>query len=366
MNIKTKGLYIHVPFCERKCEYCGFYSFPMDEKERETKCIEILEEVKRKKHECKSNEIIDTVFIGGGTPSLLTCRQIISLMDAVYDNFPIQTDAEITIELNPNSTDEEKLKTYKSCGINRLSIGVQSFDNTLLKTLGRLHDAAEAEKIYRLARKTGFKNINLDLMFAIAGQNIKIWEETLNKTISLKPEHISFYSLQIEEGTPFYKAYKDGSLPFVSDELMNKMYLKASTMLKEAGYLHYEISNAAKAGYFCRHNMKYWTMHDFIGVGDGACGFVDGIRYENGKERKKESLEESMSIFCFTALRTSDGIDKKAFKKRFCVDIEEVFPEALKSISQYEKDGFVSVTDEYIRLTEKGFLISNDLMCEFV
>lgn len=381
---KSLGLYIHIPFCERKCSYCSFLSFPLEKNEMK-KYIDVLcEEIRDNGKVLSSEFYVDTVFIGGGTPSLLEPTEIKRLMETVYESFEITMDAEITIESNPNSLDDIKLYTYLKNGINRLSMGVQSFDDDILNMLGRVHDKQRAINTFEMARKAGFKNINIDLMFAVPGQGQEQWLDTLREAINLSPEHISFYSLQIEEGTKFYKAYKNETLPFVSDEIMNEMYIKATDML-EKEYIHYEISNCAKEGYQCRHNMKYWTMNDYLGLGLGASGYVNGFRFKNPDdmniwmqmvteknagfddvEISEETVEEAMSVFCFTALRTKDGIDLNLFKKKFGQSFWNVYEDKKIFINTEEEKGNIVVDDNSIALTKKGFLVSNKIMCEFV
>lgn len=381
---KSLGLYIHIPFCERKCSYCSFLSFPLEKNEM-TKYIDVLcEEIRDNGKVLSSEFYVDTVFIGGGTPSLMNHQEIARLMETVYESFEITMDAEITIESNPNSLDDIKLYTYLKNGINRLSMGVQSFDDDILNMLGRVHDKQRAINAFEMARKAGFKNINIDLMFAVPGQGQEQWLDTLREAISLSPEHISFYSLQIEEGTKFYKAYKNETLPFVSDEIMNEMYIKATDML-EKEYVHYEISNCAKEGYQCRHNMKYWTMKDYLGLGLGASGYVNGFRFKNPDDMNiwmqmvteknagfddveiiEETVEEAMSVFCFTALRTKDGIDLNLFKKKFGQFFWDVYEDKKIFINTEEEKGNIVVDDNSIALTKKGFLVSNEIMCEFI
>ncbi len=383
--MKKLGLYIHIPFCERKCSYCGFLSFPlMGENIKEyvnNLCLEIKNEGKR----YKEKYIVDTVFIGGGTPSLLTTDMIKQIMNTLKESFNIDENAEISIESNPNSLSFEKLKCYKEYGINRLSMGVQSFDDKILKKLGRVHDKSTAINAFKLARKSGFDNINIDIMFAVEDQNEKIWAETLGEVLLLEPEHISFYSLQIEEGTEYYDRYKNENLNVPSDEVMNRMYEYAVNTIKNAKYDHYEISNCSKIGYNCRHNLKYWNMDDYLALGLGASGYIDGCRYKNPDDLKiyeamvkenweiyrkpefeKESLEDSMSIYCFTSLRTNKGIDFKYFKERYGKDFMEVYKNKRVFIYREIENGNFIMTKDHLKLSEKGILVSNDLMCEFV
>lgn len=384
-NGKNTGLYIHIPFCERKCDYCGFLSFPMTEKEREIYVDYIIKEIYQKGRYYQSRrKNIDTIFIGGGTPSLLTEKQITDILKAVDESFKTDENAEITLESNPNSLTEEKCGYFYKAGINRLSIGIQSFNDDVLEALNRIHDSEQAVAAFKNARKAGFDNINIDLMFGVPGQDMDIWENTLQKALALEPEHISFYGLQIEPETVYYERYKREELPCVSDAVSDRMYLKACEVLKNAGYIHYEISNAAKPKKVCRHNLKYWNMEDFIAVGPGASAYVDGYRSENPADlqkwrnsvaegnicsidpAEKETINDAMAVFCFTALRTVYGIDTEKFKKVFGQDFYDVFADAEHILKDYEKEGYLIFRDGHIVLTEKGFLISNEIMCEFV
>lgn len=385
-NKKNIGLYIHIPFCERKCDYCGFLSFPMKETERST-CIDfLLKELKQRGNKPYiQDKTVDTVFIGGGTPSLLSGSQMDQLLTTIKESYNLAEDTEITCEANPNSLTYDKLKDFKSSGINRLSIGIQSFNDEVLKALGRLHNSEQGITAFKEARRAGFNNINIDIMFALPNQDMSLWKDTLNQAVSLEPEHISFYGLQIEENTPFYERYKNDNLNCVDDKEADRMYLSACEVLKTNGFEHYEISNAAKPGYRCRHNLKYWDMSYFAAVGPGASGYIDGFRYENPSVIKtwkdkikdghiadlnikdKENIKDTMSVFCFTSLRTSDGIDTKEFEKKFGLSIFKAFPNIENIIYNYVNNGLINISsDGHITLTEEGFLKSNDFMCEFV
>ena len=384
MNNKL-GLYIHIPFCERKCNYCSFLSFPLGENTRREYVDVLIEEIKNNGKVLGNDFVVDTVFIGGGTPSLLEPELIGKILDTVREYFNLDSDVEITMESNPNSLDELKLMRYRKYGINRLSIGIQSFDDKVLKTLGRVHNSYQAVKAYYAARNAGFENINIDLMFGIPGQNEAVWHETMEKAIELNPDHISFYSLQIEEGTPFYNDYKNEKLPFVENSLMDNMYNMAVKRFKDAGYVHYEISNTSKKGKSCRHNIKYWKLEPFLGFGAGASSYINGFRCENpddlehwkslvlsndaGYEEVEihtETREEAMSVFVFTGLRMVEGIDLNLFKDKFDVSFESVYKEKMEYLKNMENEGYLEMSKDRIRLTEKGILISNDIMCEFV
>lgn len=329
--------------------------------------------------------IVDTVFIGGGTPSLLKPNHIKRIMNELKSGFEIDKNAEISIESNPNSLDLHKLDTYLKSGINRLSMGIQSFDNDVLKKIGRIHDVKTAIDAYKMARNAGFDNINIDLMFALPDQNKEIWQETLKIAFSLEPEHISFYSLQIEENTEFYNRYKNDNLNVPSDKIADEMYQMALNMIKANNYNHYEISNCSKNGYSCRHNVKYWQLDDYLAFGLGASGYIDGLRYKNSDDIKTwelevknktpidkkeesfiESIEDAMAVFCFTALRTEKGIDFAKFHKRFGQSFFSVYKDKKDFIDKEVLKGNMILTEYNLKLTENGILISNDLMCEFV
>ncbi len=377
---KKTGIYIHIPFCEKKCNYCGFYSHQGAIADIDEYISLVVAEIEQKGRAYAAKREADTIFIGGGTPSVLKPEHIKKIFDALYKNFNVDSNAEITIEVNPNSISKEKLKIYKDCKINRLSIGAQSFDDILLKKLGRLHKENDTKSAFNLAREEGFKNINLDLMFGIPNQTTEAFEKTLDEAIKLNPEHISCYSLQIEQNTPFYEKYKYGKLSIPNDNMTEQMYMLAIDKLKNAGYAQYEISNFAKKGMECKHNLKYWQMEDFIGIGATACGYIDGYRYENDKGEKycdivinkpenisdKEQKSEAMSIFCFTSLRLTSGLNTAKFEERFGLSLGEAFPGINNIIREYNKKGYLVVDDNFIRLTTLGFLHSNEIMCEFV
>ena len=376
-NKEKLGIYIHIPFCQRKCNYCGFLSFVSKEEERASYVNALVEKIGKWSERVRNQYIVDTVFIGGGTPSLLNEREIKDIMSAIKNGFCLDADAEITIESNPNSLTLEKLKCYLDNGINRLSIGIQSLNQNILDTLGRIHSADEGKKAYYLAREAGFKNINLDLMFAISGQTKEIFRNTLNEVIEMGPDHISFYSLQIEEGTKFYDDYKNEKYEFISDEIMNEMYLEATDILKNARYDKYEISNAAKDGKVCRHNLKYWSMAPFLGIGLGASGYFQGVRYEETSdfqkwlkedfpEGEKESIEDQMSTYVITGMRRAKGISEDEFYNLYGKHLKDVYGPLIPYLKDQEKEGNLIFKDGVLKFTDKGMLVSNDILCEFV
>ena len=380
------GLYIHIPFCESKCKYCGFLSKANESEEQIEKYVKyLISEIEINCESVSDSYYVDSIFIGGGTPSMLKPGQIKDIMEAVKSNFYVTKNAEITIESNPNSLDEIKLKTYLNAGINRISIGVQSLDNDVLKTIGRVHNRDEAIAAIKLAKTIGFENINIDLMFGLPDQSYENWINTLSEAIELKPNHISFYTLQLEEDTPFYKAYKEGAIDLPEESLNNKMYHSAIKILKENGFNHYEISNSAKGGYECLHNLKYWSMAEYMGIGLGASSFMRGYRAKNvtdieefydhideeyssldATEFHKETIEEAYGIYVFTGLRTTEGINLELFQENFGKSFEDVFPEKLDYIKKLAEDGYVIYDSAVFALTEKGIDISNQIMCEFV
>lgn len=375
------GLYLHIPFCVRKCKYCDFLSFGCTDKNIFTEYANALMlEIKIKSQSWHFREV-DSIYIGGGTPSLLSEWDIGKIIDCLHEYFNVQRDAEITIEANPATLSDEKLERYLRKGINRLSLGVQSFENSVLETLGRIHNKNDAFYSFQRAKKAGFDNINLDIMFGIPGQSMKMWKDTVRQCIFSKPSHISLYSLQIEEGTEFYKMYKDGVLEAVPDLIDREMYHTALKMIKSAGYDHYEISNCALSGYKSRHNMKYWSYDEYVGIGLGASSFVDGSRYKNCskmhdyiKAIKEKAIpvdinsvenytkREEMGIFVFTGLRKSEGISLEEFRRIFKENFFDVYSK--KILSKYR--GLLILTGDRLYLTEQGMDISNSIMMEFL
>ena len=369
---KPLGLYIHIPFCAAKCPYCGFYSKPpaAGESPEETagKRREYVKRVIEDTKELGPGRIVDTVYIGGGTPSILAPELIEDILEAARESFEVCSDAEISIEVNPGTVTGEKLKTYRKAGINRLSIGCQSLDDKVLKDLGRIHTAAQFKETFRLARGAGFENISCDLMFSVPGCTEEIWRETVRELVNMAPEHISFYSLQIEEGTVFYDRYRRGEFDEAPDETDRKMYHEALSILRDAGYVQYEISSAAKPGFQCRHNIKYWTLAEYIGIGDLASSYIDGKRMTNPPfyEYHENTAADDMSEYVFTGLRMNDGIGLDDFRKRFGRGLFEAFPEGKRELAPFVREGDVSMEGGRIKITEKGFDISNKIMAIFV
>ena len=352
----------------------------------------LIAEIHGRSAQFKAAYTIDTVFIGGGTPSLVSGSEIEKMIDAAAVSFDIDKKAEITIESNPDSLTPGKLSAYRSCGINRISMGFQSMDDRVLRAAGRVHDSAQARKAYDMARKAGFDNINTDLMFALPQQDERSWDETLAEIIDMDPEHVSFYSLQLERNTPLYEDYKNGRTEIADDDSDRRMYHHACRRLEAAGYEHYEISNSAKRGYMCRHNLKYWRLEEFLGLGLGASSYtrgpssgICGSRYMNTenistylklvadkewpvemKSYHTDDMKESMAVYTFTSLRTKEGVDTADFKKRFGCGFFEAYRAKAEKIRDYEKRGLLKATADRISLTEHGIDVSNDIMSEFV
>lgn len=379
---KTLELYIHIPFCVRKCKYCDFLSEPQDEWTREQYVEALVREIDA--HRCKrETHEVSTIFVGGGTPSVLTASQMKQIFDAVGKSFCIRKDAEITLEANPGTVSEEKLRMYRECGINRLSFGLQSANNEELRLLGRIHTYEEFEENFRLARKYGFDNINVDLISAIPRQTMESFEETLSTVISLKPEHISSYSLIIEEETPFFEMYGEGG-PFEEElpeeEEERRMYYRTDELLTAAGYHRYEISNYAKPGKECRHNLGYWDRVDYLGLGLGSASLMNHRRFRNTedlryymrqsafieslqKEQNELTLQEEMEEFMFLGLRKMEGISEDDFRVNFKQHIEDVYG---KQIEKLVREGLLSHHGGRIFLTKQGIDVSNYVFAEFL
>ncbi len=381
---KNLGIYLHIPFCMKKCHYCDFLSAPADENTKERYIEALKKEIFLYREDLKEN-IISTIFLGGGTPSLLKEKQIKEILDAIFETYFIKKGAEITIEANPETLTKEKLKIYKEAGINRLSIGLQSTEEEQLKRLGRIHTYEKFLESYTLAREVGFENINVDLMSALPFQTKEEWEETLRKIVNLnpKPEHISAYSLIIEEGTTFFKIKEQLSFP--DEEEDRQMYWKTKEFLEREGYHRYEISNYALPEKESRHNQTYWTLGEYLGLGLGAASYWNGSRFKNTEnlqeyfaffennmikelsELQKEvhilSKEEKMEEFMFLGLRRMKGISEKRFLNLFQKDIIEVYREKIEKGVQI---GVLWRKDGRIGLTERGIDISNMVLTEFL
>lgn len=373
------GIYIHIPFCVKKCNYCAFLSGPAGPEVRQEYVNHLIKEIRLRSREVPE---ADTIYFGGGTPSLLTPEQIGRILEEVRSAFQISEDAEVTLEANPGTLTAESLEGYRKTGINRLSMGVQSMDDRRLRYLGRIHTAEEVRRDVKMAREVGFRNINLDLVFAIPGTGVSDALEDLEAIAALEPEHISFYSLQLEEGTSFFRDFEAGKLREVPDETDREMYHRGIQALREKGYRHYEISNFARPGCESRHNSKYWNMAEYVGLGLGASSYTGHRRTVNETDLKvySETLDrgelafmeihenseaDDISEAVFTGLRREEGVryrDILGSEAAFW----EYFREALPEARAYEAGGFLEMDDEGLRLTERGIDISNGIMALFV
>lgn len=417
MNKRELELYIHIPFCARKCAYCDFLSFAAPERVYRDYMDKLLEEICGQGPNFQEYRV-STIFVGGGTPSILPADLIMELFATLAENFDISPDAEVTMEANPGTLTMEKLEVYRQSGVNRLSIGLQSADDKELKYLGRIHSYDSFLKSYQRARQAGFKNINVDLMSALPGQDVQSWKNTLKKVMMLKPEHISAYSLIIEEGTPFYERFgepecgkaaracaqqktstdKEAAAPKTAAEVASRaavmtlpdlpdedtdreMYHLTKEMMAAHGYERYEISNYAKDGYECRHNIGYWTGVEYLGLGLGASSYTYGYRYHNtedlqeylslnlyeggaaARDIEELSLEDKMEEFMFVGLRMMKGVSGSEFLERFGQNMWNVYGDSLKKL---EKQGLIEVEAPMVRLTELGIDVSNAVLSEFL
>lgn len=377
------GIYIHIPFCKQKCYYCDFVSYS-------NKCSEVKEYIESLKKEIEefdfSNYKVTSIYIGGGTPSYIDSIYIVEILSELKEKLKCNLiefkDIEITIEVNPGTVDTKKLNDYKKSGINRLSIGLQSTKNDILKKIGRIHTYQEFLEIYKLAREIGFKNINIDLMIGIPGQKIEDLKNTLQDIIKLEPEHISVYSLIIEENTPIEKMLENGEIKLPDEDLERNMYWYVKNTLELNGYNHYEISNFAKLGKESRHNLNCWNQEEYIGFGVAAHSYLNGIRFsntinveeyiqhlENNRKEENIQIEESQSLedkkneFMMLGFRKIQGVDIARFKEKFIDNPIFLYRENLNKLVE---EGLIEVDLNHIKLTNKGIDLANLVFEEFV
>ena len=378
-NTKPIGLYIHIPFCRQKCLYCDFPSWAGKEGQMQGYTDALTQEIRKRATEYTDRKVV-SVFFGGGTPTTLTIPMLEQLMQAVLEYWDVAEDAEITTEANPGTLDREMADVLKKMGFNRLSMGVQAWQNRLLKSLGRIHSIEMFLENFKVVREAGFDNVNTDLMFALPNQTMEDWQETVKNIVSLNPEHISAYSLIIEEGTPFYDRYERGELRPADEELDRKMYCWAVGYLAEQGYAQYEISNFAKKGRQSRHNRIYWQAEEYLGMGLGSHSYMEGERFHNiydlqeyiradgevsllKKDVEIITREDALAEFMFLGLRLTEGVSFDRFRERFGEEMKNIYG------SQIEKlvaDGLLAEDKKGIRLTERGTDISNVVFEEFL
>lgn len=375
------GLYIHVPFCLQKCRYCDFTSYPYSQAAAKDYLTALLTEIKLYSSYLEAAEKdISSLFFGGGTPTCLPVEDLKEIMICIKSLFRLAPECEITVEANPGTIDATGLYELRRMGVNRLSIGVQSLSDGLLEILGRIHNAAQAVEAVRLARQAGFENINIDLIYGVPGQTLAVWQETLERTVDFEPEHIATYGLQLEEGTPLKRFVALGEMKACPEELELVMYHTAIRLLKKSGYRHYEISNFARPGRECVHNLVYWLNLSYLGLGPAAHSYFRWERYANERELEKYrsrlmrgelpvadreaiTVETEMSETMFLGLRLLQGIDLTVFKRRFNLLAEDVYrPE----IERLTKDGLVEIDGGYLHLTERGLPLANRVFLEFI
>lgn len=375
--MKEIGIYIHIPFCIKKCEYCDFVSY-CNKKEYVPQYINALK--KEIKNNINKEYKITTIYIGGGTPSSIEENYIADIIETIKLNMNDEDlknfeNIEVTIEVNPGTVNKEKLQVYKKIGINRLSIGLQETHNELLKSIGRIHTYEEFIKTYKLARKIGFNNINVDLMIALPNQTIQDIKENLEKITKLNPEHISVYSLILEEGTPFYNKYNENKIKLPDEELERNMYWYVKNTLENNGYMHYEISNFSKKGFESKHNMNCWNQEEYLGFGVAAHSYNNRIRYSNTKSieeyikgsnkiiHEEQTLEDMQKEYMLLGLRKIEGINIQKFKNKFAQNPIFIFKEQLNKLVDEE---LIIVDGNEIKLTNKGLDLANIVWEEFV
>jgi oxygen-independent coproporphyrinogen-3 oxidase len=424
--MKSISIYIHIPFCVKKCQYCDFLSAPADSRTQEVYLRALKQEIREQAARYREYEV-QTVFIGGGTPTAVPCENLCEVLKTVFSFYRMNPHAEISMEANPGTVTKEALLSYRKAGINRISIGLQSADDVELKLLGRIHTYRDFQQTYRWAQEAGFTNINLDIMSALPGQSVENYKKTLETVLSLKPQHISAYSLIVEEGTPFYEKYgqeseklqatgeKQPDLP--SEEEEREMYALTEKLLAAAGYHRYEISNYALPGRECRHNLVYWKRGNYVGFGLGAASMVENVRFENIREMQeylaeyagmpdaepvfaevaqgdKQALsneqefslredthseneqelsirenvhplspQEQMEETMFLGLRLTEGVSKAEFHRQFGVSMEQIYGEVIRKNTA---KGLLIDEAGYVCLTREGMDLSNYVMAQFL
>lgn len=378
--MKEIGIYIHIPFCKSKCYYCDFVSFA----NKEEKVEEYIEALKQElKKRAIKDYLVKTIFIGGGTPSSINQKYIVDIIQCIKINYKVDDNAEITIEVNPNTANENKLKDYYDIGINRLSIGLQSSNNELLKKIGRIHTYENYVETVELAKKVGFTNINTDIIIGLPSQTIYDAEDTIEKILKLNLTHISVYSLILEPGTKFMEMYKKKQITLMDDELERYMYWFVKRKLEENGYIHYEISNFAKPGFQSKHNMDCWSQKEYLGFGISAASYENKVRFSNKKNietyienirnnefeknvniEEKQDKQSEMNEYIILGLRKMEGVSIEKFKQKFEQDPIRIYGTPILKL--LEDELIVLDGDETIKLTDKGLNVANIVWEEFI
>lgn len=414
--MKELGIYVHIPFCKQKCYYCDFVSFTGKE-DLEKKYVQALnneiilkekmliekgiitnkenkENKQNKEKKILKDYKVTTIYIGGGTPSFIDEEFISKILNSIFENYNVSKRAEITIEVNPGTVSKQKLETYKNIGINRLSIGLQSTNDNLLKSIGRIHNFEDFLNTYNLAKKVGFKNINVDLMLGLPNQSLKDLKESVEKVIKLKPKHISLYSLILEEGTMLTKMVEENKIKLPSEAIERKMYWKMKKMLEENGFYHYEISNFSKKGFESKHNLNCWNQKEYIGFGLVAHSYLNNIRFcnidnlekyienmekiqninnkennikndidKNIKILEKQTLEDTKKEYMLLSLRKIEGVNISDFKNKFINNPIFLYHNELEKLVNKK---LILIDGNYIKLTKKGLDLANIVWEEFV
>lgn len=383
---RNAEIYVHIPFCAKKCEYCDFLSGPASEDSKKVYMEALRKEISLLAGRWGEKYRIDSIFFGGGTPSHVEAKELALCLRQIQSCFLVDENAEISLEANPGTLTEEKLAVYREAGFNRLSLGLQSADNGMLKSLGRIHTYEEFLESFRLARKAGFDNTNVDLMFSLPGQTMEIWQETLRSVLELKPEHISAYSLILEENTPFYEKYASRPEMLPDEDTDRAMFQKTEEILRREGLFRYEISNYAREGFACRHNIGYWRGKEYLGAGLGAAGLTGEPggkreRYSNERdmeeyikilsegrlpasEREALTREAQMEEFMFLGLRCMEGVDIRQFEEQFQVSFQKIYGEVTEKLA---KAGLVEYCGKAgLRLTGRGIDVSNRVFEEYL
>lgn len=378
-NMKEIGMYIHIPFCMQKCHYCDFCSFSNMEDQVSVYIDALVKEMNGWKEDLKDRKI-KSIFIGGGTPSIISIYEMDKILKTIYKGFNVSENIEFSIESNPGTLEKEKMEYYLKNNINRLSMGLQAWQDELLKSLGRIHNKEEFVNNFLLARELGFENINVDLMFGLPNQALDMWKETLYNIKNLSPDHISAYSLKIEEGTKFDRLYEEGKINLPSEEIDRSMYHFAIEFFKRSGYDHYEISNFAKGDKECIHNKVYWNNEEYIGFGLGSHSYLNKRRFSNeikldkyidnlNKHKNPKIFEEEISVKgeisenMFLGLRMMRGIHIETFIKRFNVSPMDIYKD---EILELQNQGLLHVDQKSIKLTKKGIDLSNQVFVKFL
>lgn len=383
--MENLGIYVHIPFCKQKCRYCDFTSFSNRNEYINEYVKAVLYEIdaKAEKYNLNGEKLnIDTIYIGGGTPSIISEQYIEEILNKIRQKFNVLDNAEITIEVNPGTVNEDKLKKYLQAGINRISIGLQSSKDELLKMLGRIHTYEQFEQVYEMVRNVGYKNVNVDLMIGLPNQTLSDVQDTLNKIVLKNPEHISVYSLIVEENTMMNDLIEKNILKLPDEELERKMYWNVKETLQKNGYIHYEISNFAKPGFESKHNSNCWDQHSYIGLGLAAHSYFDGVRFSNTENLKdyirncndknyeenvvvheKQDKNKMMNEYMLLGLRKINGINICDFNKKFSCEFKEFYKDKLTKLQEL---GLIELENNNIKLTNKGLDLANQVWIEFI